>query len=337
MAAPLAAPQQHLLDEIHAYVSNLDEANPYIREKYRMLADRNSAPALINLFRHELELAGIDPTGKVVLDAGCGSGRFTLLFLLAGAKRVDSIDLFPANVRALQAIAQRFSLPINARHVDICATGIPEASVDIAYCNEAISHFNDWRAFIRETGRVLAPNGRIHIADWNNGANPWLREEIFSFWEESECGPFRASDYAAGQKNLPYLFRRWMILRKSFPSLSDEDIFHIGLRTVGVGGDALLDASKEFVETGRLPESSFRRGMSQSRPEDGQRNEEPIDPREIVRELGAVGVRARARGHFGFNRSPILPYLNRIAGSMGPLPLFVTKKYLVVGQKIAWG
>ena len=124
-----------------------------------------------------------------------------------------------------------------------------------------------------------------------------------------------------------------MILRRQFPDLSDEDIFQIGLRTVGVGGAALLKVGEDFIRTRRLPDSVFRKGLSQSRPEDGQHNEEPIDPREIVKTLGEVDVSAHARGYFGFNRSPVLPYVNRLAGRMGPLSLYVTNKYLVFGRK----
>jgi SAM-dependent methyltransferase len=225
------------------------------------------------------------------------------------------------------------SLPIRAQCGDVATTSIPGDSVDVVFCNEAISHFHDWRAFLVEVARVLRPGGRLVIADWNNGANAWVRRSIRREWRESEVGPFLADRFSPGQRSAPYLFRRWMILRREFPELGDESVFQLGLRTSGSGGEELRGAAREYLRTGKLPDRIYRNGTSPRRPEDGQRHEEPVDPREIVRILRGVGVESFARPHFGFSRSALLPLVNRVAAGFGNLPLLFAPKYRVYGRK----
>jgi SAM-dependent methyltransferase len=330
-----ASTSSHIpLEQISAYATQHPEANVYFRQKYGWIQDAAMWRRFTSLVRYELGVAGIEVANKVVLDAGCGSGIYSLLFVLDGAARVEAIDYFPPNIACIQDLAARFSLPIVARRTNIAATGLPDAAVDVVFCNEAISHFHDWRAFLEEAGRVLKPGGRILIADWNNGASPRVRRKTYDHWQESESGPFLASRFPPdGKHHIPYLFRRWMVIRRTFPELSDTDVFHLGLRTVGKGGEELLAVCRDFVRTRELPSFAFRRGVSQQSPEDGRRNEEPVDPREIVTRLARVGVQARACAYFGYSRSRLLPIVNRVAASLGNLALLASEKYIVFGAK----
>jgi len=136
-----------------------------------------------------------------------------------------------------------------------------------------------------------------------------------------------------GQKNLPYLYRRWMLIRREFQDFSDEEVFHLGLRTAGVGGEDLLAACREYRTSKRFPERSYRYGDSQQRPENCQRNEEPVDPREIVAILRRSGLEARALPHVGFNRNRWMPMVNRAAAWAGPLTLRLCTAYNLVASK----
>jgi len=299
------------------------------RSKYAKLVDDRKA---LRLLRYQLEVGGIDPKNRTVLDAGCGSGIYSVLFHLLGARSVEALDLFPENIAALIELVGRLGLSIRPRHCDVSHTELDGESVDVVYCTEAISHFHDWPAFVAEAARVLRPGGRIVISDWNNGANPFARRQSYAFWRESETGPFTADDFKPGDR-IPYLYRRWMILRRRFPELTDEQVFHLGLRTAGLGGEELLAAGRHYVATGEFPKSGYRWGASQRRPEDAQRNEEPVDPREVVARLQAHGVDASALPHFGLNRSPLLAPFNRAARLFAPISLRLSRCYLVVGVK----
>lgn len=302
------------------------------RAKYELLADPERGVKRLRLLRFELDVAGCSPSGRVVLDAGCGSGLYSVLFSLLGASRVEAVDFFPDNVENPSRIAGEFGLPIEARLADIANTPLRAGSVGLVYCTEAISHFHDWVAFCGEAARVLEPRGRVIIADGNNGANPRVRRAILDFWERSEHGPFAAAD-SRPRASLPYPFRRWMIIRRRLPHALDEEVYQLGLLTSRLGGEALAEACREFAATGRMPRGAYRRGQSRARPGDGQRNEEPLDPFEVAAYLRGRGLGARARAHFGFGRSPLFPALNALASRFGRWPLRFAERYLVLAGK----
>lgn len=318
---------------IEAFVRALPGATDYQRSKYARLADPVRGRHLLRLLAYELRVAGVDVNGTTVLDAGCGTGFYAVLFAALGA-RVEGVDMFPENIATITALAQAFSLPIHAAHRDVADSGLPDASVQLVYCTEAISHFSDGDGFLRECARVTRPGGTVIIADGNNGANPSVRGHIHDFWETSECGPFTTAEFPPGA-NLPYLYRRWMILRSAFPDLDDEQVFQLGLHTAGIGGEALRRAAEAYRATGKLPNGAYRRGMSQIRPEDGQRNEEPYDPRALAATLRSLGFRARVRPHYGFGRGALLPVLNTVGEWLGAPALMVAPRYLVIARKPA--
>jgi len=320
------------LQRLKDFASVLPGVPASFLRKYEALADPSLGPRRTRLLEYELRIARFDPRGQAVLDAGCGTGIYSVMFALLGASRVEAIDYFPENVRCLDQLAKQMSLPIRAAHADIGHTPLDAGSVALVYCTEAISHFHDWEAFLAEAARVLQPGGRLLIADGNNAANPRVKRHILDFWEESETGPFTAGRFAPG-KNLPYLFRRWMIIRRHFPEAGDDDVFQLGLRTAGLGGESLLEACRSHLGGGAPPDWVYRRGMSQRRPEDGQRNEEPLDPRQLVARLERLGFRAKARAHFGYGRSPLLPMINAVSAQLGVLPLTLADRFLVIATK----
>jgi SAM-dependent methyltransferase len=235
-------------------------------------------------------------------------------------------------VGAFARLSAACALPVAARKGDVVATGLPAASVDVVFCREAISHFEDPRGFLEESRRILRPGGRLLISDSNNGANPRVRREIYRMWRELETGPFTADRFGPQAQSLPYLFRRWMILRREFPEMRDDQVFHIGLRTAGRSGDDLLEEGRRSLRSGELPGSSYRYGQSIRRPEDGQRTEEPVDPRQLVAWLRGLGMTGGARAHFGYNRSRLLPLLNQLGVSLPGLSIRLARSYLVFGQ-----
>lgn len=326
------AENQPLFSRLHEHVRSLPDVPTSFAAKYELMADPQRGRRRFELLQYEMEVAGCDVRGRVVLDAGCGTGLYSVMFAMLGAARVEAVDFFPRNVEFLSRLAREFRLPIEPRLSDVSRTGLPAASVGLVYCVEAISHFHDWKLFLDEAARVMQPGGHLVIGDGNNGANPTIRRAIYDFWMESETGPFTTEAYPPS-RNLPYLVRRMLMIRKAFPEASDEDVFQLALRTSEYGGDDLLRECRRYLETGTLPLRGYRYGQSQRRPEDGQRNEEPLDPREIADYLRGRGLEARPRAHFGYGRHPLLPVLNQAATWFGDLPLRFAERYLVLASK----
>ena len=326
------AANQPLFARLHAHVRSLPDVPRSFAGKYELMADPVRGRRRLELLQYELDRAGCDVRGQVVLDAGCGTGLYSVMFTMLGASKVEAVDFFPRNVDFLSTVAREFQLPIEPRLRDVSRTELPDNSVGLVYCVEAISHFHDWKLFLDEAARVMKPGGHIVIGDGNNGANPTIKRAIHEFWMESETGPFNVEAYPPS-KNMPYLFRRAMILRRAFPDATDDEVFQLALRTSEYGGEDLLRACRRYFETGELPPHGYKYGQSQRRPEDGQRNEEPLDPRDIAAYLRTRGLRATARAHFGYGRHPLLPLLNQAATWLGDLPLRFADRYLVFGTK----
>jgi predicted RNA methylase len=57
------------------------------------------------------DLTGEDPTGKVFLDLGAGSGLFSLCAHLAGAARVLSVDVDPESIEARRTLCRSIGDP----------------------------------------------------------------------------------------------------------------------------------------------------------------------------------------------------------------------------------
>ena len=331
------AVHESLRPQLEAYQAFLD-AQPKVderfRSKFRALADGTEGPRLLSLLEYFLSVAEVELESKVVLDAGCGTGVFSLIFILNRALRVEAFDAQRDNIESLRRFLQEFPLPINPRLEDVARTDLPNDSVDFVFCWAAISHIRDWSSFLREAARVLRPGGRILIADSHNGASRRVKREIYRNWQASEAGPFIAHEYdPAGGRNLPYLFRRWMIIRREFENLSDWEVFHMGLRTTGIGGNDLLEACREYARSREFPNRSYHYGDSQRRPENDQTNEEPVDPREVVAILHDSGVRARTLPQLGLTTSRWMPLLNQIAALTRPVSVRFCPGYVVVGSK----
>ena len=127
--------------------------------------------------------------GKRVLDAGCGAG-YGSAELAQAADSVVGVD------RAAEAIAfarANYCLPnLRFEQASCDALPHPSGSFDLVVAFEVIEHLDNWREFLLETRRVLAPAGQLIISTPNKlyytesrgltGANPFHVHE-FDFEE----------------------------------------------------------------------------------------------------------------------------------------------------------
>jgi SAM-dependent methyltransferase len=122
--------------------------------------------------------------GKRVLDAGCGTGYGAEDLARAGA-RVVAVDL------AAAWPAANGQGPVYCR-ASVDAMPFRDGSFDLVAAFEVIEHLRNWRAFLREARRVLAPQGLLLVSTPNRvyyaesreqeGPNPYHVHE-FDFEE----------------------------------------------------------------------------------------------------------------------------------------------------------
>ncbi|HEV2446831.1 MAG TPA: methyltransferase domain-containing protein [Candidatus Sulfopaludibacter sp.] len=129
--------------------------------------------------------------GKRVLDAGCGAGYGSAEIACVG-QSVIGVDVA---AEAVEFAREHYRMP-NLEFVEASCTALPygDGSFDLVTAFEVIEHLENWREFLQEARRVLAPGGQFIVSTPNKlyytqsrgekGANPFHVHE-FGFAEFS--------------------------------------------------------------------------------------------------------------------------------------------------------
>jgi len=155
-----------------------------------------------------------DLTGKRVLDAGCGKGRFgrALLGEFPGA-RIHGLDIALAMLRFVVQ-------PLMPCAGSLTSLPYADGSFDCLYATESLEHAVDIESAVAELCRVVKPGGRIVIIDKNK--DHWGRLETPE-WERW-----------FGQRELEDLLSRHCRSVKSRPISYWEDVDPDGLFLVWI-------------------------------------------------------------------------------------------------------
>ena len=121
-------------------------------------------------------LAGPGPF-RLMLDIGTGTGRMLELFAPL-AEEAIGID----SSREMLAVARgRLAKPefahVKLRLADATALPLADATADFITIHQVLHYLEDPGAVMREAGRVLAPGGRLLVADFAPHELEFLREE----------------------------------------------------------------------------------------------------------------------------------------------------------------
>jgi len=127
--------------------------------------------------------------GKRVLDAGCGAGYGSAELAMV-AHSVVGVDQAP---EAVEFARENYGLPnLHFEQATCTALPHPDESFDLVVGFEVIEHLENWRDFLSEVRRVLAPTGQFIVSTPNklyytesrgaHGANPFHVHE-FEFAE----------------------------------------------------------------------------------------------------------------------------------------------------------
>ena len=156
------------------HVSNLEDGRFPFGRNWASFLEVLDESRIREAERSLSEMLGRDRiTGATFLDAGSGSGLFSLAAVRLGARRVHSFDFDPESVACTQELRRRY-FP-TAQHWTIEQASVLDRAYlerlgqwDIVYSWGVLHHTGDmWKALDLVT-RPIAPSGRLFIAIYND-------------------------------------------------------------------------------------------------------------------------------------------------------------------------
>ena len=117
-------------------------------------------------FREETLWGEKDLTGKLVLDAGCGSGRFSEIALKLGASLI-AVDYSSAVEASKQNLSAQNKLIIQG---DLAALPILDETFDFIYCIGVLQHTSEPAKIVKELLRCLKVGGEITLTFYENSS-----------------------------------------------------------------------------------------------------------------------------------------------------------------------
>jgi ubiquinone/menaquinone biosynthesis C-methylase UbiE len=124
------------------------------------------------------DVAAAAPTGGVVLDAGCGSGRLAVEIARRRPDlRVHGVDLERGmvDVASQRAERERVADRVQFTVADLADLPLPDDSVDPIVSTASLHHWAEVGAVIASRDRVLRPEGRMWIYDFHWVPNASVR------------------------------------------------------------------------------------------------------------------------------------------------------------------
>lgn len=321
MSGPAPDAQRRFDQAVSAVFGAEDRAyDPWLFDYCGNLRDPAEASRYLRYRWDQLGFGRCDPHGLSILEAGCGFGFGLLAFAAFGARRADGIDLHAPMIETIRAYSSvlggGLAGAISARVGDIAAMPYPDESFGAVVANEAVSHFADVDAFVREAHRVLTPGGALIVFDSNNLRNPFARGRREA-WRKAEVA---------------YRSRRAEILAEAFGESRGDVPDELVTSTVGMDRAALIDAGKHYYDSGDLPAAHIGPPVD---PDTGIVMERPFDPYVLARTIRAHGFRTRVAGYWGGSRgNPAVRLANAALSALSPASIVTAKAYRIAASKI---
>ena len=135
--------------------------------------------ATAELFQERFQLNGISVEflrGAACLDAGCGSGRYTVAMARLGARQVTGLDLGERVVREAEERSRRLDMGDEVRFCQGSVLALPAAWTgvfDFVCSNGVLHHTTNPLLGLQEIARVLKPGGRAYVFVYGAGGLFW--------------------------------------------------------------------------------------------------------------------------------------------------------------------
>jgi cyclopropane fatty-acyl-phospholipid synthase-like methyltransferase len=147
--------------------------------------NRTSHDAILNMNRQLAVRTGITAQSRV-FDAGCGIGGSAIWLADNLGAQVSGLTLSKEQCTlAVENARQRGVDQLTDFSVgDYCSTPFEDHSFDVVWAIESVCYADSKAAFLRETARLLAPGGKLIIADGFRAERnlPDQKEKILRDW-----------------------------------------------------------------------------------------------------------------------------------------------------------
>jgi SAM-dependent methyltransferase len=314
--------------------ARLPEYDPWL---YSYCGGLVNAEEVETYVRHKtdlLDFAGIDPSGAKILDAGAGFG-FSLVVLAAlGAETAQGIEFNGPMVRTAKAYLPM--LPPDLRnHIaidegDVMAMPYPDNTFDAVLSVEAVSHYRDVEAALREIRRVLRPGGVVAVSDGNNELNPLTRRRNREIWDAFELG----SSQSIHGHTVTHIYQveRERLIRREFPAVPAE---RMARETFGMTFPEIRRACAVYERDRVFPGSTYDRTLVPVSPADGQVIERLFDPYALGRRLAKLGFSVKVSGYWGgASGRRSLRLANAVLSRLSRLTIYSARGFLIAGTKL---
>jgi SAM-dependent methyltransferase len=314
--------------------ARLPEYDPWF---YEYCGELNNPATVTTFLRHlndRLEFGGVQLGGKSVLDAGCGFG-FTLVALAAlGAAEAHGIEIYEPMVqtmrRYMNLLPGELADRIRLLHGDVSAMPYGDDSFDLIVSFEAISHYRDVDAFIRDAYRVLRPSGVLVVSDGNNGLNPVIRRKTRDIWDAFELGP-RGVRVHGHVVEHHYEEERRQYVAEFFPDVPAERMAH---ETFDMTLSEVTAACERHRLDGTFPGSIYDRRTVPLNPNDGTVIERLFNPYALAGRMRAVGFNTRTQGYWGgASGRKILRMANAVLRALSPMTIVTARGFWIAARK----
>lgn len=126
------------------------DAKSYFDEPKQLLSTR--------LERNSISLPNLN--NSIILDAGCGGGRYTIAWSLLGAKETIGLDISPIGIEtARKHVANSSINSVKFYEGNVLELPFENDTFDIVFSNGVLHHTIDWEKGVQELIRVMKPKG----------------------------------------------------------------------------------------------------------------------------------------------------------------------------------